>query len=130
METDALTTLESVLCSFAGPAASGILILLHGFFPQLAICGFLQGIYNLLPIYPLDGGQILRTIMLSLFDIRFADKIISVVEWTLLILSFMISIYASVILKLGLVPITLWILFLVKYQKIKIPCKAWRHRVQ
>lgn len=51
---------RELLCVLAGPAVSFSLLALARFFPRIAICGLVQGIYNLLPIYPLDGGKALR----------------------------------------------------------------------
>ena len=130
MESDRLTPIESVLCSLSGPTASALLIIMHRSFPRLAICGFLQAIYNLLPICPLDGGQTLKAITTCLFGDHNAAKIIAVTEYLLMITLFLCCIYITVVLKLGFVPITLFLIFLIKHQKIKIPCKAWLHRVQ
>lgn len=49
---------REALCAMAGPAASFSLLLVAEFFPEAAICAFAQGVYNLFPIYPLDGGRI------------------------------------------------------------------------
>ena len=50
---------RELLCAAAGPTASLLLLLVAKLFPRIALCGFVQGLYNLLPIYPLDGGRML-----------------------------------------------------------------------
>ena len=47
------------ICAAAGPTASLLLLLAAKLYPRIALCGFVQGLYNLLPIYPLDGGRML-----------------------------------------------------------------------
>lgn len=59
IETAALTPAQELLCAAAGPVGSLLCILWVRIFPTLALCGLLQGAYNLLPVYPLDGGRIL-----------------------------------------------------------------------
>lgn len=51
---------HGLICAAAGPVSSLLLTLLYPVFPQIAIWGLLQGILNLLPLYPLDGGRIWR----------------------------------------------------------------------
>lgn len=52
---------RELICAAAGPAASLLLLLAARHFPRIALCGFVQGGYNLLPIYPLDGGRMLHS---------------------------------------------------------------------
>ena len=50
---------ERIFCSLAGPLAGAALVLLCSAAPKIAVCAAVQTAYNLLPVYPLDGGQIL-----------------------------------------------------------------------
>lgn len=59
LETEPMESWKELICAGAGPLGSFTLLLLARWFPRLAICGGIQGLYNLLPLYPLDGGRIL-----------------------------------------------------------------------
>lgn len=47
-----------ILAVLAGPLGSLLLVSFWRWQPRLAVCGLIQGIYNLLPVRPLDGGRI------------------------------------------------------------------------
>lgn len=70
LSTGPLTRRRELICAAAGPAGSLLLFFLIHHFPLLAICGLVQGVYNLLPIYPMDGGRILRCIAGEAISIR------------------------------------------------------------
>ena len=50
------------VCALAGPAAGALTILAWKWFPELALAGLVQTVFNMIPIYPLDGGRAVRNI--------------------------------------------------------------------
>ena len=77
MEIFPMSPGRELLCILAGPAVSFSLLAAARFFPRIAICGLIQGLYNLLPIYPLDGGKALRCIasVLEKHPLRFFSSL-------------------------------------------------------
>ena len=64
LTTGSMTPQQELICAAAGPAGSLCLTLTAGWMPVLALFGLVQGAFNLLPIYPLDGGRVVRAIFM------------------------------------------------------------------
>lgn len=59
LEVSGLEAGKELICTLAGPLLGLTLLPLGRFFPQLALFALGQCLYNLLPIYPMDGGRAL-----------------------------------------------------------------------
>lgn len=129
MESAPMERWKELLCILAGPAGSFVLLFFSVWFPGTAVCGFVQGIYNLLPVYPLDGGRAVQCIA-SMFFPSTEDKAVSVAARITIILICSAGIVGTCVMKLGFLPLLASVLFAMKHLPGKIPCKDGLHRVQ
>ena len=61
-----LTPAQELICAAAGPVSSIPLLALAHHVPTAAVIGLFQGMFNLLPLYPLDGGRMCRAVWILL----------------------------------------------------------------
>ena len=59
---------RTAFCALAGPAAGALTFFARNSFPELALAGLVQTVFNLLPVYPLDGGRAVRNICCKIRD--------------------------------------------------------------
>lgn len=67
IETEPMEEFQQLLCAAAGPMGSFLMLAFAKTIPPLAICGLIQGLFNLCPVLPMDGGRVVRSSLVLLF---------------------------------------------------------------
>lgn len=120
---------EELISAIAGPAGSFLLLGLCHIFPKLAICACIQGVFNLIPIYPMDGGRIFSCILHLICPSR-ADRIMQWTEFFLYIVVLLLAAAGMFLFSMGIFPLLTATLLIIKAILRKRPCKRSQIRVQ
>lgn len=124
-----MTVTRELLCTLAGPVGSALMVLTMPWLPRVAFCSAVHCLYNLLPIYPLDGGRALRCVTGKLSPSH-QQKVCRLAENICLGLLFAAAIYLAVWMELGLTPLVLATVLLIRTKSANSPCKETKLGLQ
>ena len=130
IETAPLAPVQELICTLAGPICGLLLLFFIRWIPLIALCAAIQSAFNLLPVYPLDGGRALKGILVLLLPQSFACKVYLWVEVGCAVFLLLAGFTACFYLHLGIIPIMVFSLLSAKVLARKIPCKSRSLRVQ
>ena len=105
ISSDSMGAIQEFLCAISGPVGALVLVLLIRIYPQLAVSAMVQSVYNLLPLYPFDGGRALKSILSHLYDKSHGDAIYKLIALGFLISLSVTGIFLSIRYGLGIFPI-------------------------
>ena len=105
IESETLNNRQEFFCALAGPLGGALLLLLFRWLPVMALTGAIHSLYNLLPIYPSDGGRAFQSILGIHLPGRVGTHIAYCVEIITLIVVTAFSVYAAIRFRLGFLPI-------------------------
>lgn len=75
LHTDSMNLREELICSLAGPLLGLFPILLIRTFPYAGICAFILTCFNMIPLYPLDGGRVLISLLQMIMKPSVVNKL-------------------------------------------------------
>ena len=127
---------KKILIAIAGPVTNIFIILMvinmsHNIFLQINIIytNLVIIIFNILPIYPLDGGRILKGVIYMLYGKRKAEKYINLIAFvSLIVLTFLasISIYYYKNIAILVIIIFLWCIHMMEDNKYRKKAKLYK----
>lgn len=122
LDSAPLEPIPQLLAVMAGPMASIAVFFLHSILPRTAVCALIQGIFNLLPIEPLDGGRALR-ILCELLQVKKAEQVCTVVRLFACFALLTLIVGIAIRYNMGISGIAPGLLLVLGLMAGKIPCK-------
>ncbi len=119
-----------LMCALAGPLGGLILLLFADVIPRVALCGAFQSVFNLLPVYPMDGGRALQCLLQMCLPPPKAEKAAAYTETICLTAIFLLGLWGTCMQKLGLLPVSMAAAVILRVKFAKMPCKVGRKRIQ
>lgn len=133
-----LLALKKIIIAISGPITNFIIALLCGFFEIslfnistdfIVFSNLLIGFFNLIPIYPLDGGRIIKGILHIIIGLKDSYKYTNILSNIIIIFLTIISSIAILYLKnisILLILIYLWVMVIMENKRYDSKMNIYR----
>lgn len=124
--------IKKLIIAIAGPLINLLIVILgmyNNWEEEIIYSNILIGMFNIIPIYPLDGGRILKYIIQLKLNVRDSEIVTYKLSNTLIILLTIISSIGILLIKnIGIVLILgyLWYLVITENKKYKLKMKIYK----
>lgn len=122
IKTEPMSPVQELLSALAGPVGALLLLFCLRTMPYIAISAAIQSFYNLLPVYPLDGGRAVKCAIVCFVGEDKAAKTSNVLSSVVLIFVLMCGIWMSYYYQLGVLPIV--------FPLVPLLGTAWKNTLQ
>lgn len=124
MDTTPLEPGQELICAFAGPLGGFVLLLFARFVPVISLFALVQSVFNLLPVYPLDGGRIVKSVLSMWLPAKDPDRLVKTIS-----ILFITGIFITALVPLRrfspeLITMILLMILLPRFFPGKRPCKT------
>ncbi|MBO5322909.1 MAG: hypothetical protein J6A88_02250 [Oscillospiraceae bacterium] len=123
MDTAPMGLRQEFFCALAGPLGGLVLLLFIRHIPRIAICAGIHSLFNLLPIYPLDGGRALYCLARRFLPWETAALLLTWMARICLCGIVLLGLLAAIRYHLGLLPLLLAIVLCIRSKKEKLLAK-------